>query len=77
MAIRQGTTELLGVYLGATEVQNIYQGTVLIYTASVPVPTTWTIDTWSFDSGNGPYKELSPITTWDFTNGLGPNQKIY
>ena len=37
MAIRQGTTSLTGIYMGATEVQKVYQGTDLIYSAAAPL----------------------------------------
>ena len=66
MAIRQGTTELLGVYLGATEVQNIYQGTVLLYTATV-ASVTRSINSFEFlPSGYSAINEGVTIDSFEF-----------
>jgi hypothetical protein len=74
MALNIGSIEINNVYRGATPLSAIYRGANLVW--PINIPQTWTINTWSFDAGVGPYRALTPITTWDFTNGLGPNQKI-
>ena len=74
MALNRGSIAISAVYRGSTLLTAVYSGANLVW--PINLNPTWTINTWSFDAGLGPYKALTPITTWDFTNGLGPNQKI-
>ena len=75
--IKRQINSITDLKRGSVNVNFVYRAAALVWQRGAPVAKQWSIETWSFVSGIGPYSVIPNITTWDFTNGIGPTQKKY